>query len=841
VKPADAALARLASPASLDRLRLVWDGPFPAALQDAEFRLVDVNAAFERFTGRARDTLVGLDPVALLPEDERMFGLAWRAAARDGANEGTLHESRLIGADGRERWFRAALHRLDGARGAPLYLMLLQDATAEHLARRRAERSERELDHWFDLNPAGMALYDGTGLLVRSNPAFETLVGHAPVLLADAAPALQELLAWQHGAPHPALVPEGQPLETRGVVALPDGRRQRLRAVVRAFDTADGLRVMAAVEDRAHEDERELSQLEIGALMNTAGVGVATWEPTQGWTRSRQPRARKGAGGAAMQAISRELVEPASLPEYERLQQALKAGERAEVRYAVRHPELGRRWLLTRVEPGQLAGGRRAASVVTLDVTEQQLAHDERQNAREQLELFAERTRAVLDSVLVGIVTVGEHGIEWMNRSARRMFGGDLADFIGQPIATVATPEPDHPLRRTHYLHALAEGHAEAFECRLQARDGRTYWVVGNAVVTGRGEGAPPQLTFALLDIERRRQAEVRIAQAQASLARIIETAPLAIGLLDAASLRVLQLNQMAATFAGRSMDDILGRTPHDLFDGDVAGPLADDLRAAVAGAGITRREIERDGRVWDIRCSPLAAAASDAPAQILLVASDVTEQRTADRARYDAAIAQRERLVQEVHHRIKNNLQGVAGLMQQIAQRRPEVAPVIAEAVGQVQAIAQVYGLQVGSTGPLRVKSVVDAIAASVQRQFGRPIALDVQGAPHRWALPEAESIPIALTVNELLTNAHKHGAGGEVRCTLVCGDADVRIRIENAGRLPDGFDLARVPGGVSGLGLVRALLPRRSAALTLAQSGPDVVASVTLAPPGVQLLAPL
>jgi hypothetical protein len=193
------------------------------------------------------------------------------------------------------------------------------------------------------------------------------------------------------------------------------------------------------------------------------------------------------------------------------------------------------------------------------------------------------------------------------------------------------------------------------------------------------------------------------------------------------------------------------------------------------------------------------------------------------------------------VHHRIKNNLQGVAGLMQQIAQRRPEVAAVIAEAVGQVQAIAQVYGLQVGSTGPLRVKSVVDAIAASVERQFGRSVVLDVLGAAHRWALPEAESIPIALTVNELLTNAHKHGSGGEVRCTIVCSDADVRIRIENPGRLPEGFDLARVPGGVSGLGLVRALLPRRSAALTLTQQGDTVVAAVTLVPPGVKAVEPL
>ena len=55
---------------------------------------------------------------------------------------------------------------------------------------------------------------------------------------------------------------------------------------------------------------------------------------------------------------------------------------------------------------------------------------DARHRAERAVALQAERTRSILDSVLVGIVTVGPQGIEWMNRSARRMFGGDLADFV---------------------------------------------------------------------------------------------------------------------------------------------------------------------------------------------------------------------------------------------------------------------------------------------------------------------------------------------------------------------------------------------------------------------------
>ena len=467
---------------------------------------------------------------------------------------------------------------------------------------------------------------------------------------------------------------------------------------------------------------------------------------------------------------------------------------------------------------------------------------DARHRAERAVALQADRTRSILDSALVGIVTVGPLGIDWMNRSARRMFGGNLADFMNLPIATVATPEPGHPFLRTEYLTELVEGQAETFECRVRGRDGREFWVVGNVVSTAR-ESTGRQLTYALLDIERRRQAEARVSQAQAQLQRIIEAAPLAITLRDARTLKVLQVNQVAANNSGTSSAALIGRTPEEVFDPITAAQRRLDMEQALASPDVTQREyrFEQDGepRVWDARYLPLSAGPGLPPDQLLLVATDVTEQRAAQEARFDAAIAQREMLVKEVHHRIKNNLQGVAGLLQQIAQRKPEVAGPIAEVVSQVQAIAQVYGLQVGESGPLQLMSVVQAIAVSVQRTFGHAIRYTAGGASlAQWLLPEAEAIPIALTLNELLTNAVKHSAAepeAEVSCALDCEEASVRVTIANVARLPPDFNLARIPGGVSGLGLVRALLPRRSASLTLEQRADRVVASVTLEAPGV------
>jgi PAS domain S-box-containing protein len=849
---------------------LLWSAPFPAMLQDASFRLLDVNDAFVALTGHPREALIGTDPIALCPEDERRITQEDRERLGRELGETigpALRESRLIDRDGRARWVRSTRYatgagRVAGVEGGPrLVMTVLQETTSEHAAREQAERFSRELDQWFDLSPMGMALFDDRGLVLRANQGFEALAGGPLVDLGEASAPLRALLHWTQGVMAQPLSPGGAWVSSEGALPHADGRTRWVRALLRCDEVRAGRRrYMCMLEDRSAEDERDLAQAraeqllgELSTILESSPAGIASVRGhllTQ--CNSRFERMLGLAPGAAVGRDIRALLAGGAQEPLDRLDAVLDRGELYETEVVVQDEDGALHWYAVTIRRTGPAGRTPLAIVVLSEITrlktqQAELAHLAREHERMAgvLGQQADRTRAVLDSVLVGIVTADERGrISWLNRSARRMFSGDLGDFMGQPLHAVATDEPDHPFRRTVPLFGeLRDGEALQFECRVQARDARTFWVVGNAVATLGLQGGR-EMTFALMDIDQRRQAEARIAEAQASLQRIIEAAPMAITVCDAATLRVLQLNRAAAALCGVSAAEAAGRSLVQLHPPVVGASLQSDIDEALAHPQVvTPREyhLERGGRteVWDARFLLLARTEDRSDQhQLLMVSTDVTTQRAAQRAELEAAIARREMLVQEVHHRIKNNLQGVAGLMQQAVVRYPQVQPIIAEVVGQVQAIAQVYGLQVGNTGLLAVRNVIEAIAQSVQRTFGRTIELTVAGDPGwRWLLPEAESIPIALALNELFTNAVKHSpTGAVVVCRLWLEPDGVRVEIDNPGRLPADFRLDRRPATVSGLGLVSALLPRRSASLAFTQQEDRVVAALRLAPPVVR-----
>ncbi len=209
----------------------------------------------------------------------------------------------------------------------------------------------------------------------------------------------------------------------------------------------------------------------------------------------------------------------------------------------------------------------------------------------------------------------------------------------------------------------------------------------------------------------------------------------------------------------------------------------------------------------------------------------DITPRREAESQRLQAAELQRDMLVREVHHRIKNHLQGVIGLFDNSASQHPEIAGPISAAIERIRAIAHVYGLlsrRDDSSVPLHelLERVIEGATTSVV-----PVRFQHSVLKSELILRQSESVPMALIVNELVSNALKHlivpdpSRPVQVHLTDCDDHAHIEVRAGPA-RLPTPFDFEQRVGTGMGLELVGALMPVRGAKLRIAQVGDEVVA---------------
>jgi two-component system, sensor histidine kinase PdtaS len=155
--------------------------------------------------------------------------------------------------------------------------------------------------------------------------------------------------------------------------------------------------------------------------------------------------------------------------------------------------------------------------------------------------------------------------------------------------------------------------------------------------------------------------------------------------------------------------------------------------------------------------------------------------------------------IIQEVHHRVKNNLQNIAAILRIQARRvqSDEARVHLTEAVNRVLSMAVIHEfLSTDEHRPINVKDVCQRIAAQVAQVSGSPdqeVSVQVTGSNIR--LPASQATPVAMVVNELLLNAVEHGLEGRTSGRIQIqlddlGDA-VRIVVEDNGNgLPPAFN---------------------------------------------------
>jgi len=181
---------------------------------------------------------------------------------------------------------------------------------------------------------------------------------------------------------------------------------------------------------------------------------------------------------------------------------------------------------------------------------------------------------------------------------------------------------------------------------------------------------------------------------------------------------------------------------------------------------------------------------------------------------RYEQVMSETERLatiVREVHHRIKNNLQGVIGLLAEHRNCAPELAAILNNAISQLHTVAEVHNLLSHHTREqVNLHELIRAIAQHAATLCRHHIDVLLPRDTSNFLVPASEAVPFALVVNELIQNAIKHGypdgRRGTIRISLE-NHQTLRLRVAN-NAVPSDAKTSSTPG--LGLRLVRALLPK-------------------------------
>ena len=183
-------------------------------------------------------------------------------------------------------------------------------------------------------------------------------------------------------------------------------------------------------------------------------------------------------------------------------------------------------------------------------------------------------------------------------------------------------------------------------------------------------------------------------------------------------------------------------------------------------------------------------------PYGVILTLHDDTANR-----QQDEELRIKNAMIQEVHHRVKNNLQTIAGLLRMQIRRveSDEARTVLDETLGRILSIAVIHEfLSYENTNIINIKDISNRIASQMQSVIdpNKQIRFKVVGQP--VYLPARQATASSLIINELLQNAIEHGFTdrdrGTVQINLEDGGEDVIITVADDGEgMPEGYDMSQ------------------------------------------------
>jgi PAS domain S-box-containing protein len=460
---------------------------------------------------------------------------------------------------------------------------------------------------------------------------------------------------------------------------------------------------------------------------------------------------------------------------------------------------------------------------------------------RKALEASEEKYRSIVETTREGVWQVdADARTTFVNRRMAAMLGYSVEDLLTRPIDDFLDPE-GRAIAGERIARAIG-GVVESFDFKLTRTDGSEIWtlVAASPVLDPSGKTVGAQAVF--VDITERKRAEAdrerlvvelerlsetlevrvdertqalqkaheEIDRSEQNLRAVIERAP--IGILVHRLGPIAYVNPALVSALGyQRASELIGRSVVDLVHADDRSLLLGSMaRRSGSGASIEARLIRADGTTVRMEAGGILVPFDDEPA-MLLTLRDVTAERAAEAA-LRASLAEKEVLLREVHHRVKNNLQVIASLLSLQSQRSGDAArPVLQESWARVHSIALVHEKLYGAKDLSHVdfddyvRSLVESLLhAHGATSRGIRSEITLSGG----AIGVDAAIPCGLIINEIVSNALEHafpdGRSGTIQIKLdrpAARELELLVADDGVG-LPEGMDLHR--SGSLGLDLI-------------------------------------
>ena len=396
------------------------------------------------------------------------------------------------------------------------------------------------------------------------------------------------------------------------------------------------------------------------------------------------------------------------------------------------------------------------------------------------------------------------HRIIEANDQACTAYGYTREELLHMSIPDLRPP--GLPTSIEESIRKAVERNGWIFETRHQRKDGTAFPVeISLRVFETGGE---KYLQAVIRDITERKRAEEALEKSNQKYRTLFETANDPIFLLDGD--RFIDCNQKTLAVFGGRKSEILGKTPFDFSppeqpDGRSSKDKATEkIKAALAGESqvFEWKHRKLDGTELDTEVN-LNRTELDGRMMVLAIVRDITEWKKTE-SRLKAAIGEKELLLREIHHRVKNNMQVISSLLSLQSKRFRDkgVLEAFKESQTRIRTMALIHEklYQTKDLSRIDISDYVTNLVSYLFRAYrvdpGR-IGLETDLA--RKSLDINTSIPCALIINELVSNALKHAFPGGRKGLIFIrlhedGDGILHLEVRDDGvGFPEAIDIHR------------------------------------------------